>query len=95
MTNRTERIYDTSTMKHGADLLRVWMDRRGVSQRETADLWGWHETLLSKIMRKHRIPRLVNAIKIERETGIPVEAWLDSPVPETVGAGRGSARKHK
>lgn len=80
-------------MKHGALMLKVWMERQKLSQRETAEHFGWNETFLSKIMRRHRTPGLANAIKIERETGIPVEAWMVSELDETAGAGRGHGRK--
>jgi transcriptional regulator with XRE-family HTH domain len=56
------------------------MDRRMVNQRETAELLGITEAYLSQLLNNKRQPGLDNAIKIERLTGIPVEAWTLSDV---------------
>ena len=60
----------------GAQQLLDWMKRRGFSKMDTAAHFGWDLTFISKLVNSRRLPGLVNAIKIERETGIPVEAWL-------------------
>lgn len=65
-------------MLSGAEQLRDWMKRRGFTQRETAAHFDWDETFISKLVRGERTPGLDNALKIERETGIPVEAWVSS-----------------
>lgn len=65
-------------MKPGCDQLADWMKRRGLNLSETADHFGWDQTFISKLINGHRLPGLANAIKIERETGIPVEAWQSS-----------------
>jgi plasmid maintenance system antidote protein VapI len=62
-------------MKHGSELFKRWMDRQGLSQRQTAELLEWDETFISKLIRQHRNPGLTNALKIKRLTDIPVEAW--------------------
>lgn len=57
------------------------MERRGFNQREAAEHFGWDETFVSRLLAdgaRHQKPGLDNAIKIERETGIPVEAWVSS-----------------
>ena len=69
-------------MEAGAAQLLDWMARRGLSQQETARLWGWDVTFVSKLVRGHRLPGLANALKIERETGIPVEAWMVNPLAD-------------
>lgn len=82
-------------MKAGADQLRDWMKRRGFNQTQTAEHFGWDETFISKLLLERRQPGLENAIKIERETGIPVEAWVSSPLDESdepVSACRGKRR---
>ena len=65
-------------MPSGAEQLRDWMDRRGVNQRETAEMLGFHEVYLSQILHLKRVPGLANAIGIERLTGIAAESWLRS-----------------
>jgi len=63
-------------MTSGATLLSEWIDRQKVSQRKAADLIGMDETHLAHILSGNRRPGLDNAIKIERATGIVVEAWV-------------------
>lgn len=65
-------------MKSGAAQLKDWMIRRRFLHREAAEHLGFHETFISQLVNGARIPGLENAIAIERETGIPVEAWLPS-----------------
>lgn len=72
-------------MKSGAEQLRDWMDRRGFNQRQTAEHFNWDETFIAKLLAdgtQQRKPGLTNAIRIERETGIPVEAWVSSELDE-------------
>ena len=73
-------------MKSGAEQLKDWMDRRWPlstrKQREAAEHLGWDETFISQLLRGVRTPGLTNAIKIERLSGIPVEAWVSSELDE-------------
>ena len=72
-----------------------WMKRRGFNATEAAAYFGWDLTFVSKLVNGHRLPGLTNAIKLERETGIPVEAWLPSAVDteaESVSADHGKRR---
>ena len=85
-------------MKSGPQQLKDWMIRRKFLQRETADHLGFHETFISQLLNGARVPGLENAIHIERETGIPVEAWLPSDRGQTeqpVTAGSGKPRQDK
>jgi transcriptional regulator with XRE-family HTH domain len=70
-------------MQAGAEQLKDWMHRRRFMQREAAEYFGWDESYISQLVNGVRIPGLANAVRIERMTGIPVEAWapseLDSP----------------
>ena len=82
-------------MNSGAQQLTDWMKRRGFNAKETAAYFGWDFTFVSKLVRGHRLPGLMNAIAIERKTGIPVEAWMSSQLDtdaEMVTAGRGKQR---
>lgn len=85
-------------MKHGSELFKRWMDRHGLSQRETADQLEWNETFVSKLVKGHRNPGLTNALKIKRLTDIPVEAWMvksDSEEDESSQAVAAAGRKRK
>lgn len=62
-------------MEAGRKQLRDWMRRRQLNGREAAKLLGFHYTLLSNYVTGKRFPGRDNAVAIERETGIPVEAW--------------------
>jgi transcriptional regulator with XRE-family HTH domain len=74
------------------------MHRRRFLQREAADYFGWHETYISQLLSGARTPGLDNAVQIERQTGIPVEAWMPSELDKANenGAKNGSKTKlHK
>lgn len=77
-------------MKPGAQQLRDWIDRRWPNsdrkQRDAAEHLGWDETFIAKLLAGKRNPGLTNAIKIERESGIPVEAWVSSELDELTDA---------
>lgn len=78
-------------MTTGAKALKDWMIRRGFLHREAANHFGFHETYISQLVNGSRTPSLENAVKIERETGIPVSTWLSRPEdfreePAVVGA---------
>ena len=82
-------------MPSGANQLMDWMKRRGFTMTEAAEYFGWDLTFISKLVNGHRLPGLTNAIKIERETGIPVEAWMSSELDtasETASASRGKRK---
>lgn len=63
----------------GRERLKRWLDRSHLNQREAARIIGMHFTHLCQILAGRRSPGLANAIAIERETGIPVEAWVPTP----------------
>jgi transcriptional regulator with XRE-family HTH domain len=67
-------------MKSGPEQFKEWMARRGLNQAQTAVHFGWSEPIISMLATGKRSPGLRRAVKIERETGIPVEAWLSSAV---------------
>lgn len=80
-------------MKSGAEQLIDWMARRGLNQREAAEHFGWDETFISQLRSGKRTPGLSNAVKIERETGIPIEAWLETELDKAaIGDGRKAAK---
>lgn len=79
----------------GSEQLRAWIDRRCESDREASRLLGLDHTYLSQILNGHRTPGLANSIKIERVTGIPVEAWVptDDGKSDPVGVSPSAKRR--
>lgn len=69
-------------MEHGRDQLRDWINRREFTQREAAKYLSFDETVMSNLLVGKRNPGLANAVKIERLTGIPVEAWMPTELDE-------------
>lgn len=85
-------------MKTGAEQLKDWMHRRRFMQKEAAEYFGWDETYISQLVNGKRQPGLDNAIKIERESGIPVEAWASTELSASQGepvAPRGNSKLYK
>lgn len=72
-------------MQSGREQLHAWIGRRFQNvrgkQREAARLLGVDQSYLSQILSGVRRPGLDTAIRFERATGIPVEAWA----PQTDG----------
>lgn len=86
-------------MKTGAEQFLEWMIRRWPGterpQRDAAEHFGWDETFISKLCQEKRTPGLTNAIRIERETGIPVEAWVSSELDESAEVAVTNRRKRR
>lgn len=85
-------------MLEGQKRLRDWMERSKLTQRAAAMLLGMHYTFLNQILNSDRSPALATAVRIERVTGIPVEAWMPTGVDserELVGAKAGKRKIHK
>lgn len=63
--------------RDGAQLLREYMAREGITSRSVAERIGVVPVYLSQILGGHRRPSLDLAIRIERETGsaVPCRAW--------------------
>ena len=80
-------------MQPGPEQLKDWMARRGFNQSQTAEFFGWNFGFISMLVNGKRNPGLTNAVKIERETGIPVEAWMSSELDESVSATATKVRK--
>lgn len=82
-------------MQSAQEQLSDWMERRGLDQRSTAELLGMNETFVSKLMKGHRRPGLTNALKIQRMTGVSVEAWESSRLDTSDGRSRRTPAKSK
>lgn len=67
-------------MQSGPEQLKAWMERAKKNQAETAAHLGMDFTYVSQIVNGVRTPGLRNALIIERNTGIPVEAWAETEV---------------
>ena len=64
------------TWLDGVDLLARWIERSKLSQLKAAERIGIDPTQLNQILKRKRRPGLDNAVRIERGTGIAVEAWV-------------------
>ncbi len=86
-------------MPTGAEQLKDWMDRRWPlstrKARDTAEYLGYDESFISQLLRGDRRPSLLNAINIERKSGIPVEAWVSSALDESDDVVLTKARKRQ
>jgi len=66
-------------MLAGPDLLRAWKVRMKFdSNKQLADYLVLHESTVTKLLKGTREPGLDVALRLERQTGIPVEAWSDA-----------------
>lgn len=71
----------------GRERLAQWLERAKLNQLEAAEIIGIDKTQLSQILTGKRRPGLDNAVKIERATGIAVEAWVPLDEAETANDG--------
>lgn len=79
----------------GPEQLKDWMRRRGFTQADAARYFGCDESFVSMLMSGRRGAGLTNAIRIERLTGIPVEAWAATDVDEFESAVGANPSKRK
>ncbi len=82
----------------GRERLAQWIERSKLNQLEASIIIGIDPTQLSQILNGNRRPGLDNAVKIERRTGIVVEAWVplaDDEPAEPVGASSRKSRNGK
>ena len=82
-------------MRSGTEQLADWMRRRGFTQADAARYFGCHRSLLSLLLSGERTPGLASALTIERLTGIPVEAWSETPVDNLEPAMAADTAKRK
>jgi transcriptional regulator with XRE-family HTH domain len=78
--------------------LAAWIERSKINQREAARLLGMDHTVLNQILKGRRGAGLSSAMRIERATGIPAEAWMptdDGETGELVGVGARKSRVGK
>lgn len=65
-------------MQHGPRLLREWLDRTQLKQKDLADRLGISDAYLSHILTGYRRPKLELLAQIEYQTGVPIRSWLDT-----------------
>lgn len=82
-------------MHSGHEQLKDWMQRRGFDQAGAGRFLAIDPAEMSKFLSGKRTPGLRTAIRIERLTGIAVEAWtstevddIDQPVRATAKSAR-------
>lgn len=83
-------------MQSGPDQFKDWMRRRGFTQADAARYLGFTQPQITQWLAAgtgRRNPGLDTAIKIERLTGIPVEAWAASELDESETAPAPTTRK--
>lgn len=73
----------SSTALTGRERLALWIERSKLNQLEASHVIGIDPTQLNHILKGKRCPGLMNAVKIERATGIPVEDWVSSELGES------------
>ena len=56
--------------------IRSWMKKRGLSQRDLADVLGIHETTVSRILTGTRRLGVRPAMRLAKEMGVPVEIFF-------------------
>ena len=79
----------------GRAQLAEWIERRYPTQREAARKIGIDPTQLSQVLTGKRRPGLDNAVRIWRETGISVVAWVPSVTDELEPRIARSAKKRR
>ncbi len=77
-------------MEQGNTQLRDWQWRRRLSGGEASDIIGIDRTYYSNLVNGRRRPGRDLAVKIERLTGVPVEAWT----PQTSGKRDKATKRH-
>ena len=80
-------------MQLGPEQFKEWMRRARMTQSDAGRYLGVSESLISNIVNGKYRPGLTVAIKIERHTGIPVEAWNASELEESDDAVAGHPGK--
>ena len=65
-------------MQTGRALLRSWLKRSEMLQRDFAGEISITEAYLSQVLSGKRRPSLPISVRIEDRTGIPVRSWLPS-----------------
>lgn len=70
--------HDTTVAMETHLRLRSWLDAANIIPAEMARRVGWHRGNFHKILTGQRIPPLIIAARIERETGgaILASAWV-------------------
>lgn len=76
------------THEQAGELIKKWREVNGVTQAVLSERLGISEKHMSGVETGSRSVSLNVAIRIERETGVPVEAW-EEPRPEAVDSGAG------
>lgn len=72
----------------GPELLRAWIDRSKVTQRQAAAVIGISEAKLSEYLSGKVRPGLTVAVRIEDATGVSARSWQLTRLSKTRSARR-------
>jgi transcriptional regulator with XRE-family HTH domain len=85
-------------MTTGALHLRNWAVRRFPNTRrlnqDVADHFGWNKSIASAYLNGRRLPELRIALRIQQETGIPVESWVSTAGDDSAHAVPATVNNH-
>jgi len=80
-------------MQLGREQLAAWRERSKLKQYELARLLEITDAYLSQVLSGKRRPSLLIAVRIERETGIPVSSWVPTRLGKAKAAAKSPAAK--
>lgn len=80
-------------MQTGRERLAQYRDRSRLKQYELARLIGVTDSYLSQLLSGRRKPGRDIAIRIEAQTGIPVQSWSDIALSDLSDGHRRRVRK--
>lgn len=82
-------------MQSGRERLAAYRDRSRLKQTELATLLGMTDSYLSQVLSGRRRPGLDTALRIEEQTGVPVESWGERVIADAERRLARRARKHQ
>lgn len=79
MSGMAANIGRPAKLPPGPEALWDWMERRGLNQREAAEVLGIHYVSLNQFLHGRR-PGLAIALRIEQHAGIAPGVWMRTRV---------------
>lgn len=83
-------------MQSGSEQLLEWMERKGFDTRtQAAKFLGVDKSIVTKLAKGTRKPGRESAIRLQRQTGIPIEAWSSDASDTSEKRGARKPRKRR